>query len=111
MLAFFPLEKKSLHMRVYTDASFAGNDDLSLQLGFSVLLCNISDRAHTLEYSKGKSKKLVRSILGGEVYDFASCFDRAFTLRHDLETIFTMKIPLHILIESLQMFDVITKGS
>ncbi|CDF36525.1 unnamed protein product [Chondrus crispus] len=110
-LTFFPLKKDSLHMRVYTDASFAGNDDLSSQLGFIILLCDSSDRAHLLEYSSRKSKRVVRSILGGEVYAFASGFDRAFILRHDLETIFKVKIPLHMLTDSLQMFDVITKGS
>ncbi|CDF36767.1 unnamed protein product [Chondrus crispus] len=110
-LNFYPLQKDSLHMRVYTDASFAGNDDLSSQLGFIILLCDTSDRAHILEYSSRKSKRVVRSILGGDVYAFASGFDRAFILRHDLETIFGMKIPLHMLTDSLQMFDVITKGS
>ena len=98
-------------MRVYTDASFAGNDDLSSQVGFIILLCDRSDRAHILEYSSRKSKRAVRSILGGELQAFASGFDQAFILRHDLETIFRMKISLHMLTDSLQIFDVITKGS
>ena len=88
-------------MRVYTDASFSGNDDLSSQLGFLILLCDSSNRAHILDYLSRKSKRVVRSILGGEVYAFASGFDRAFILRHDLETIFRMKISLHMLIDSL----------
>ena len=98
---FSPLKKDFLNMRVYTDASFAGNDNLSSQLGFVILLCDSSDRAHILEYSSRKSKRVVRSILGGEVYAFASGFDRVFILRHDLETIFRMKIPLHMLTDSL----------
>lgn len=110
-LKFAPLQKDTLHLRVYTDASFAGNDDLSSQLGFIILLCDSSNRAHILEYSSRKSKRVVRSILGGEVYAFADGFDRAYILRHDLETIFQMKIPLHMLTDSLQMFDFITKGS
>ena len=110
-LKFSPLQKDTLHLRVYTDASFAGNDDLSSQPGFIILLCDSSNRAHILEYSSRKSKRVVRSILGGEVYAFADGFDRAYILRHDLETIFRMKIPLHMLTDSLQMFDVITKGS
>ena len=110
-LTFYPLKKDSFHLRVYTDASFAGNDDLSSQLGFIILLCDSLNLAHILGYSNRKSKRVVRSILGGEVYAFASGFDRAFMLKHDLETIYRTKIPLHMLTDSLQMFDVITKGS
>lgn len=103
--------QRLLHVRVYADASFAGNDYLSSQLGFIVLLCDKHDYEHILDYSSKKSKRVVRSILGGEVYAFADGFERAFMLRHDLQTIYRKKIPLHILTDSLQMFDVITKAS
>lgn len=110
-LSYGELDKESLHLRVYTDASFAGNDDLSSQLGFITLLCDKDDNTHILEYSSRKSKRVVRSILGGEVYAFADGFDRAFMIRHDLQMIYNMEIPLHILTDSLQMVDVITKAS
>lgn len=90
---------------------FATNDDLSSQLGFVVLLCDASDRCHILDFSSRKSKRVVRSILGGEVYAFSDGFDGAFMLRHDLQVIYKKAIPLQMFTDSLQMFDVITKAS
>ena len=110
-LHYAPLDKSTLHLSVYAHASFAGNDDLSSQLGFIILLCDKENRSHVLDYSSKKSRRVVRSILGGEVYAFADSFDRAYILRHDLQMIFKKKIPLHMFTDSLQMFDVITKGS
>ena len=110
-LRFRNLHLDTLHMRVYTDASFANNDDLSSQFGFIILLCDNKDYAHIFDYSSKKSKRVVRSILGGEVYALADSFDRAFMLRHDLQTIYNRSIPLQILTDSLQMFDVISKAS
>ena len=66
-LTISPLKKDSPQIEVYTDASFAGNDDLSSQLGIIILLCDSSNRAHILEYSSRKSKSVVRSILEGEI--------------------------------------------
>ena len=53
-------------------------------LEFIILLCDASNRAHILDYSRRNSESVVRSILGGEIYAFADAFDRSFMLRHDL---------------------------
>ena len=45
------------------------------------------------------------------MYAFAAGFDRAYILRHDLQMIFKKRIPLHMFMDSLQIFDVIMKGS
>lgn len=110
-LLYNDLDKSSLHLRVCTDASFAGNEDLSSQLGFIILLCDNKNRTHVLDYSSRKFKRVVRSILGGEVYAFSAGFDRGFILQYDLQTIYKRAIPLHMMTDSLQLFDVITKGS
>ena len=79
-LIYGRLEKKSLQLRVCMDASFEKNDDLSSQLGFIVLICDASNRAHILDYSSRKSKRVVRFILGDQIYALAEGFDRAFML-------------------------------
>lgn len=84
---------------------------MSSQLGFIILLCDASNHAHVLQYCSKNSKRVVRSILGGEVYAFADGFDRAYIMRHDLQMILKKNIQLHMYTDSLQMFDVITKGS
>lgn len=109
-LRYQPLQLDSLHLRVYVDASFASNDDLTSQLGFISLLCDDSNRFHVLDYSSRKSRRTVRSIMGGELYAFTDAFDAVITVSNDLATAFQKKIPIRILTDSKQVFDVITRG-
>ena len=110
-LRYTKLERESLHLRVYADASFASNDDLSSQLGYVVLLCDAEDRCHVLTYVSKKARRIVRSIMAGEVYAFADAFDAAYILKHDLERVYGQPLPLVMLTDSKQMFDVITRAS
>jgi len=106
-----PLERVSLHLRVYADASFASNDHMSSQMGFIVLLCDGADRCHVLTYASKKARRVVRSIMVGEVYAFADTFDAAYILKHNLERVYDQPLPLVMLTDSKQIFDVITRAS
>lgn len=79
-----PLDREMLHLRVDADASFANNDNLTSQLGYVVLLRDGANRCHVLVYSSKKARRVVRSIMAGEVYAFSDEFDAAFILKHDL---------------------------
>ena len=109
-LTYGKLDVSTLRLKMYADAAFATNDDLSSQQGYIILLTDNSGRAHVLDYSSKKSKRVVRSIMGGEVYAFADGFDRSFVIRKDLEKMLNIKIPLHCYTDSKQLFDSITKG-
>lgn len=98
-------------MRVYADVSFANNDDLSSQIGYVVLLCDGSDNCHVLAYSSKKARRVVRRIMAGEVYAFTDAFDAAYIIKHDLELIYRQHLPLIMLTDSKQMFDVVTRAS
>ena len=111
VLRYGPLERASLHLRVYADASFASNDDMSSQLGFIALLCDGADRCHLLTYASKKARRVVRNIMAGEVYAFADAFDAAYILKHDLERVYDQPLPMVMLTDSKQMFDVITRAS
>jgi len=78
------LERESLLLRVYADASFAASDDLSSQLGYTVLLRDDDDNCHVLAYSRKRAPRMVRRILAGEVYSFADPFDATLIIRHDV---------------------------
>ncbi|CDF33317.1 unnamed protein product [Chondrus crispus] len=110
-LRFDHLDESTLQLRAYTDASFGANEDFSSQLGYIVLLCDSSNRCHILDFASKKSKRIVRCILGGEVYAFTEGFDCAFVLRHDLQKLYGRTIPLQMRTDSKQMFDVIMKAS
>lgn len=99
-----------LTLKAYADAAFATNYDLSSHIGFIIILCDSSGRAHILDYSSKKSKRVVRSIMGAEVYAFADAFDRSFVIRKDLERLLGVKIQLHMFTDSKQLFDAMTKG-
>jgi len=64
-----------------------------------------------LVYSSKKARRVVRSMMAGEVYAFADAFDAAFILTHDLERIYRQHLPLVMLTDSKQIFDVITRAS
>jgi len=110
-LSYSHLDKDSLHLRVYADASFASNDDFSSQLGYIALLCDDRDGCHVLAYSSKKARRVVCSIMASEVYAFAYAFETAFILKHDLKRSYRQHLPLVMLTDSKQMFDVITRAS
>jgi len=85
---------------VYVDASFASNDNGSSQLGSRILLCDSSGACRVLLYTSAKSRRVVRSIMAGEVYAFAKAFDEAFVIKHDLERIHHQHMPLIMLTDS-----------
>ena len=110
-LRYEPLDISTLHIRAYVDASFATNDDHSSQLGYVILLCDAMDRCHFLDFASKKCKRVVRSIMAGEIYAFAEGFDYAYAIKHTLEKVYGQNIPITLLTDSKQMFDVITKAS
>lgn len=106
-----PLDRKTLNIRTYTDGSFDSNDDHSSQLGYVVLLWDTQDSFHILDYESRKCKRIVTSIMAAETYDFGERFDYAYKIKHKLEKNYRQNIPVTILTDSKQMFDVITKAS
>jgi len=59
VLSYPPLEQDSIHLRVYADASFSSNDDLSSQLCYIILLCDRDAKFHVLAYSSKKARHVV----------------------------------------------------
>lgn len=110
-LVYLKLNLPSVHLRVYSDASFAGNRDLTSQLGFIILLCDVNNRCHILDYGSKKSTRVVRSIMAGEMYAFLLGFDRCFVIQHDLQLILKQNVPIRMFTDSKQVFDAITKSS
>lgn len=110
-LIYIPLEKESLHLRVYADSSFASNYDMYSQLGSILLLCDSADRCHIRTYSSKKARRVMWSIMSAEVYDFVDAFDAAYMLMHDQERAYGQPLPLVTLTDSKQMCDIITRAS
>lgn len=105
------LDLSSLHIKAFSDSSFANNSDLSSQLGFTILLCDKYNNCNILQFSSQKSRRITSSVLGAEVYAFAGCFYAAFSLKRNLESMTNSTIRLQMLTDSKSLFDVIKKCS
>ena len=110
-LLYKKLDVDSIAINAYADASFSNNSDLTSQLGFIVVLKDKHYQSNIIHFTSYKSRRVVRSILGGEVYAFSDAFDWAFTFRHDLEKLMGRKVPLSMFTDSRSLFDIITKAS
>ncbi len=105
------LDMDSLHIRAYADASFATNHNLTWQIGYIVLLCDKWYNACTQHYTRYKSRRVARSVLGAETYAFADVYDFTYCAKKDLETMLGSTVPLEMYTDSKSLFDVITKCS
>jgi len=91
----------------YNDASFAGNDDLSSQLGMIVRLKDAHYNACIIHYGSWKCRRITRSILAAEVRAFASCLDYSLNLAHDLNHLLSKHVPVVMCTDSKCLFDTI----
>ena len=64
-----------------------------------------------VHFSSFKSKRVVRSCLGGETLALADAVDMAIAMRTDFELIVGKKFPISIYTDSRSLFDVITRNT
>ncbi len=110
-IMFPKLDLKTVCIRGYADAVFASNTDLTSQLGMIIFLMGAQNYAVIIHYSSWKSRKVVRSPLGAEVYALSACHDYCIALSHDLVIMLEMTLPIYLMTDSKSIFDTITKLS
>ena len=110
-LRHYPLNEECLTVVAFADSSFANNLDLSSQLGVMILLTDSSGKANIMHFNSYKSKRIVRSVLGGETYAFADAFDVAFNIRYDLKRLLNKEVKLIMLTDSMSLFKVIVNST
>lgn len=91
VLRYPKLDRSTLHLRVYSDSSFANNCDQSSQIGYVIMLCDESGQAHVLSFVSRKCRRVVRSVMAGEVYAFSAAFDEV--VRHSLRPGAAIRLP------------------
>lgn len=104
-LKFVPVDQKSLRLAVFSDASFASNQDLSSQLGYIIAIADNHGNANIIHYQSIKSKRVTKSVLASELFAAVHAFDVASTLRVTLNNIFDRSIPLVLYTDSKSLFD------
>lgn len=98
-------------MITFADSSFTNCDDMGTKPGFLVLLIEDTGRKNWLTYSSYKRRRVVRSVLSGEKYEFADCFDATYTIKHDIQVILNRNIPPTTLSNSEKLFKIIVKST
>lgn len=73
-LRYHCLNKSTLCFVAISESSFGNNEDLSSKLGHIIVATDDSGRANILTFGNYKSKRVVPSLLGTEIYAFAYLF-------------------------------------
>ncbi|KAI0994317.1 hypothetical protein K3495_g13865 [Podosphaera aphanis] len=110
-LKFVPLDINSLQLLVFTDASFAGNKDLSSQIGYVIVMTDKHKNANIIHWSSTKCKRITRSVLASELYAMAYGFDTSTAIKSTVSKILQTEkpIPLVICTDSKSLYDCLVK--
>ena len=75
------------------------------------MLADATDACNIIHYTSYKSRRVVRSVLAGELHAFVDAFDYAYLLKRDLELILNTTISVQILTDSKSLFDTLTTAT
>ncbi|KAL3420591.1 hypothetical protein PVAG01_07036 [Phlyctema vagabunda] len=113
----------NLVLNVFVDASFAGNKDLSSQIGYLTTLGNESKNEDVIHFygniitwSSTKCKRVTRSVLASELYAMVAGFDTSHVIQATVSKILDQlninpDIPLNICTDSFSLYDCLIKLS
>ena len=108
-LRFVKLEKNTLQLLVFTDASFANNKDLSSQISYVLVLTDKYRSANILHWSSTKCKRVTRSVLASELYAMAHGFDIAAATKSTIDKALQINLPLILCTDSKSLYDCLVK--
>ena len=108
-LRFVPLDSTTLKLVVFTDASFANNQDYSSQIGYVIVLADAGNRANIIHWSSIKCKRVTRSVLASELYSMAHGFDAGAVIKSTTENIMNISLPMIICTDSRSLYDCLVK--
>ena len=103
------LNKDTLKLIAFTDASFANNTDLSSQIGFVIVLADASGKANIIHWSSTKCKRVTRSVLAAELYRIAHSFNIAAAVKSTIDKMLSITIPLILCTDSKSLFDCLVR--
>lgn len=115
-LNMVPLDLATAKLMVFTDGSFANNEDMSSQIGFLMTLVNETRErdqfrvtGSIVHYTSVKCKRVTRSVLASEVYGMMTGFDIAIaasdTIRKVTKQLGLPNIPVVICTDSRSLYE------
>jgi len=93
-LKFIKLDINILQLLVFMDTSFANNKDLSLQIGYVLVLVDASNKANIIHWSLIKCKRVIKSVLASELYSMAHGFNIGTAIKSTLDKVLQVNLLL-----------------
>lgn len=75
------------------------------------MLCDDENNCHIVEYQSRKSIRVIRSVMGAEVYLFVEAYGTAYLVSRDSEQTHGAGYQLYMYTDSFQLYDALTLGS
>ena len=94
---------------MFTDASFANNQDFSSQIGFVIVLADDSSKANIIYWSFIKCKRITRSVLALKLYAMAYSFNMGAAIKATLKKILQQLTPLVLCIDLKSLYECLVK--
>ena len=110
-LSYVPLDRNSVRLVLFTDASFANAKDLKSQIGFVLVALDKNMNANIVHYGSSRCKRTTRSVMAAEVHGLTFGWDNAFVVKAMLEEVLGTKIRIDVYVDSKTLFNVIVKYS
>ena len=101
------IEEKSLHIKVYADASYGNLHDGGSQGGFIVLLCDDQNNSSPIAWNSTRIKRVVRSTLAAETLSCTEACDTALYISNLIKEFYPNKhtIKVHVYTDCKSLLD------
>jgi len=116
------LDLPTLKIFVFVDGSFAGNKDLSSQIGYTIILANevtykgearFEIYGNLIHWSSTKCKRVTRSVLASEIYGMSGGVDMAIavdtTIKKITDGLGLATIPIVVCTDSFSLYECLVK--
>ena len=107
-LKFPAMDLASVAIRVYGDAGFATNRDLSSQIGYCIFMVDAEGVCSLLSWCSKKSRRVTRSTMAAEIFSTVLGFDHGFALRDLLSEVLGRHVSLELYTDSQTAWDSMT---
>ena len=124
-LQYIPIDLQTAKMYVFVDGSFANNQDLSSQIGHTIIMANetitnpasatnFSIRGNLVHWSSNKCKRVTRSVLASEIYAMATGADAGLaiagsTIDTIMEQLGFPQVPVVVCTDSFSLYECLVK--
>lgn len=109
-LRFANLDPSTVHLVVYSDTSFASNEDGSSELGDVFLFKEAVGRATVFHYTSKEAKRVVHSVLWEQIISYDDAVDIPVLLPYNLHNFHQRDLSMRVLNEISSLYYAVLKS-